>query len=121
MARSLAYVANANAASGSEDVPLDQIPEEIRQEVEEAYAALKSNPNGRLRATFDTEAELNEYVRQVRSYCAQRPAGVVRFRKSPTRKLPSNVMDFRITDAKDDDTPEETVTPVTVAASGRKR
>jgi hypothetical protein len=97
-------------------LPLDAIPQDIRDEVEEAYAALKQTP-GRLRVQFTDKSELTLFVKQVTSYCAQRPAeigGPIRFRKSPTRGLPDTMMDHRITDVKEEAAPVETGTaPVT--------
>lgn len=99
MARQISYVANVGkATTTAAPLSLEDIPADIREEVEQAYAALKTNPDGRFRAAFDDEQELRQYVRYVTSYCEIRPEGQIRFRKSPTRKLPPNVMDFRITD-----------------------
>lgn len=99
MARKLAFVPTT-APGVTALVALDDIPQDVKDEVEEVYANLKANPNGRIRAEFDTPAELRVYVTQVTSYCELRPAGAIRFRKSPTKNLPQNVMDFRITDLK---------------------
>ena len=90
---------NTNGGSGL--LELDQVPDEVKEEVEQIYAGLKQNPNGRMRVGFSTVDELNAYVLQVQSYCQQRPAGAIRFRKSPTRGLPENYMDFRISDVKE--------------------
>jgi hypothetical protein len=60
-----------------------------------------------MRATFGDKAELNLYLAQATAYCSQREAGPIRFRRSPTRNLPDNVMDYRITDVK---TPSEETT-----------
>lgn len=90
---------NTNGGTGLLD--LSQVPDEVKTEVEEIYNGLKSNPNGRMRVGFETVDELNQYVLQVQSYCQQRPAGAIRFRKSPTRGLPENYMDFRISDVKE--------------------
>lgn len=101
-------------------LPLDQIPDDIKAEVEEIYAGLKTNPNGRMRVEFDTKGELAQYVLQVTSYCKQRTdpqTGEVveyRFRKSPTKGLKDTQMDFRVTDPKTD---EEETTENTPQAS----
>lgn len=89
-----------NAAAGTAFLPLSEIPAEVKQEVEEAYKLLKDN-DGNLQVGYSTKAELAVYERQVRSYCAQRPAelgGPIRFRRSPVRGLPETHMAFRITD-----------------------
>lgn len=92
--------------SGSSLLNLADIPDEIKAEAEEVYAALKAN-DGRFHVEFDTKAEVNTFARQMDSYCRQRPeelGGPIRFRKSPTRGQADNVIDFRITDvpAKDE-------------------
>lgn len=97
MARTLTFVPTATPNSVA-SLALEDIPEDVRKEVEEIYATLKTNPNGRIRARFDDKAELNTFVTQVTSYCNLRPAGPIRFRKSPTKGLPDNEMDFRITE-----------------------
>jgi hypothetical protein len=76
---------------------LDDIPQDVKNDVEEVYKTLKTN-TGRMRVEFPSVGELNAYVTQVTSYCAQRPAGRIRFRKSPSRGLPATAMEFRITD-----------------------
>lgn len=108
MARTLTFVPSQTAPTGSKQIGLDSIPEEVKQEVEDTYKVLKDNPSGRMRVTFDSRTELLQYTAQVTSYCAQRPAeigGPLRFRKSPTKGLDKNtVMDFRITDPVDNGT-----------------
>ena len=101
MARTIIYIATkVSSGESGTHLALEDIPQDIRTEVEEAYAGMKANPYGRFRASFDTAEEMATYIAQVTAYCAQRPAGAIRFRKSPTRNLPDNTMDFRITDLK---------------------
>ena len=102
----LVFVAQAKPASASDAIDLADIPEEIKSEVEQVYEALKTNP-GRFHVEFQDVATLNKYVAQVQAYCAQRPAGAIRFRRSPVKGQKANVMDFRITDLK---TPNEETT-----------
>jgi hypothetical protein len=80
----------------------EQIPEEVGKEVEEIYAYLQGNPDGRMRVEFDTKGELDVYALQVKSYCKLREPELY-FRKSPARNLKPTQMDFRVTDVK----PEE--------------
>lgn len=85
-------------------IDLDHIPEEVKQDAEEAYTALKGNPNGRLQLEFDTEAEALEWCAQMRSFCEQREPAL-RFRRSPLRgaaKAPGRVQ-YRVTDIADED------------------
>ena len=92
MARTLAFVPNV---SGSALIPLAEIPEDVQNEMDEAYEQLRGH-DGRIRATFDTEEEANIYCRQAASYCAQRESGALKFRRSPTKGLPKNVVDFTV-------------------------
>lgn len=124
----LTFIANATGSSGPALISLNEIPQEVKDEVEEIYKALKENVDGRMRVEFDNKAECERYMKQVISYCTQRPNGKLRFRKSPTRGLQPNVMDFRITDPVAEDAPEastpasapaETATPA--ASGGRSK
>lgn len=111
--------------SGATLIALEDIPEDVVQGVEEVYAALKSAA-GRMRAEFDSKAEAIQWMRQAQAYCAQRPDGAIRFRKSPTPKLADNVIEFRITDldTKEEEPPTSTpiveATPAKVAKAVRK-
>lgn len=92
------FITTATNAAGV-SLGLDDIPQDVKDDVEEVYAYLKANPTGRMRTpAFASKTEMLTWVALVQAYCAVRPAGVLRFRKSPTRNLPENVMDFRITD-----------------------
>lgn len=92
MARKLAFVPNI---SGSALLPMADIPQDVRDEMEETYTQLQGH-DGRIRAEFDTEEEANIYCKQAASYCAQRDGGVLKFRRSPTKGLPKNVVDFTV-------------------------
>ena len=88
-----------NAPAGSNELTLDEIPQDIRDGVEEVYAYLKTNPAGRMRTpAFADKNAAAVWQALTTAYCKVRPAGAVRFRRSPTRNLPENVIDFRITD-----------------------
>lgn len=93
MARKLTFIPNL---AGGTLIPMEDIPEDVQQETEEAYEAIRSK-DGRIRVEFDTKEEADLYCRQVASYCAQRANGKLRFRRSPTRNLPETTVDFRIT------------------------
>jgi hypothetical protein len=93
MARKLQFIPNT---TGVALLPLESIPQDVRDEIEEAYQSLKTM-DGRIRVEFDTEDEAAIYCRQAASYAAQRPEGAVKFRRSPTKGLPKNVVDFRVT------------------------
>lgn len=109
MARNIVYV--PNAAPSTFLTPVAEIPEDVKKDVEDSYAALKTNPNGRLRIEFANKAEVNLFISQANAYCTQRmvdgKAAPIRFRKSPTRGLADNVMDYTV---KDLQTPNEKVT-----------
>jgi len=133
MARKVSYVPTAPDRGSVATIPAAEIPADVIQEVEEVYAALKANPNGRMRAEFDSKEELHQYMTQVTSYCRQRTvdgvAAPLRFRKSPTKNLPETTMDYRIGDPLADknaiDTPTDgpattPAAPVTPAATPAK-
>lgn len=92
MARKLSFVPNLSAGTL---IPLAEIPEDVQQEMEEAYEQLAGH-DGRIRAEFDSKDEATLYCRQAASYCSQRPNGVLKFRRSPTKGLPENVVDFTV-------------------------
>jgi hypothetical protein len=84
--------------TGPAVTPLDDIPNDVKQYVEEVYAKQRKTP-GRERAEYDTEEELKREFKFMADYVAQRPkslGGPLKIRKSPTRDMPDNVMDFRI-------------------------
>lgn len=93
MARKATFIPNVTTSAF---IPLADIPEEVKSEMEEYYEACRKQ-DGRIRIEFDTVDELKTYFRQMASYAAQRPKGALRVRKSPTRNLPDNVADFRVT------------------------
>lgn len=102
MARKTSYVPNATPTKF--DIPVDEIPEDVKAECEEAYKNLKENPGGRFRAEFDEVKEVAIFVGQATAYCNQRTvngvAAPIRFRKSPTKKgsLKDTQLDYRVTD-----------------------
>jgi hypothetical protein len=109
-------------------MPFDQIPDDIKTEAEEIYAALKAN-DGRMKVEFDTKQEVDEYANLLTSYCLQRPAelgGPIRFRRSPVKGQAENVMDFRITDPLPEKSEETTTNasetaPVEASPKSRSR
>lgn len=102
----LKFIPTVTASSGPKVYSLEEIPDEVKNDVEEAYELLKKQ-NGRLAVEFPSVGELNLYMAHVKSYCELRPAGAIRFRKSPTKNLKPTQMEFRITDV---ETPNETTT-----------
>ncbi len=89
--------------TGPQRIALDEIPDEVKQFVEEVYAKQRKNP-GRTRVSYDTSEELDIEFKFMVDYAAQRPAGILTVRRSPTRATGfpkgtdlSTVMDFRIT------------------------
>jgi hypothetical protein len=98
MTMNFSFVPTNSGAAGS-DLALDEIPQDVRDEVEEVYAFLKANPNGRMRTPeFPSKQAALAWQAMAVAYCKVRPAGEIRFRKSPTRGLKDTVIDFRITD-----------------------
>lgn len=82
--------------TGPQRTPLDEIPQDVKDYVESVYAAQRKTP-GREHVEYDTEKELNAEWKLMVDYAAQRKAGVLKIRRSPTRNLPAHVMEFRVT------------------------
>lgn len=81
---------------GPQRTPLDDIPEDVKKFVEDVYAKQRKTP-GRERVTYADADELKADFKLMADYAAQRTAGILKIRRSPTRDLPDNVMDIRIT------------------------
>ena len=81
--------------TGPQRTALDEIPNDVKEFVESVYAKQRKTP-GRERVTYDTAEELRDDFKLMADYCAQRPAGILKIRKSPTRDLAENVMDIRV-------------------------
>lgn len=120
VARTIAFVPTLTNNGGSVIVPLASIPQDVKDDLEEAYEALKANPSGRFNVVFGDKKEAHQFETWAKSYCAQRtivdPAGDVveapiRFRKSPTKGLPANQIDFRISDIVADEVETEESKP----------
>jgi hypothetical protein len=77
-------------------IPMDQIPQDVKDDFEGAWKEMQKS-EGRMRVSFDTKAEALKWTREMASYAANRPGGALRFRRSPTKGLPDEVVDFRIT------------------------
>ena len=82
--------------------PLDEIPDDLKAFVEEVYEKQRKTP-GRERTLYDTEKELNDEWKQIVDYAHQRPAGLLKVRRSPTRASslpkglkPETTMDWRV-------------------------
>lgn len=83
--------------TGKELIPLDAIPEDVKQYVEEVWAKQRKSPS-RERATYDNDTERDTEFKQIVSYVAQRPknlGGVLAVRRSPSKDLPAHSMDLR--------------------------
>lgn len=120
MARKLSFV--VAAAPSKFTMELDAIPQDIRDDVEQAYAAIKENPSLRVRAEFDTVEEVKKFEQLVKAYCELRPAGKIRYRKSPTKGLAENVIDFRITDLQtENEKTTEEIREAADAANGKTK
>lgn len=100
--RRLAVVVSQTANAKAAPLALEDIPEWVRQDAEDAYEVCGKNPLARLHAEFDTVEDAKLYQRLMTSYCQIRTVdgkpAQIRFRKSPTRNQPDHVMDFRVTD-----------------------
>lgn len=96
MGRKITYVPIVKSASNSATVGLDLIPAEVKQELEDAYALMQKQPNGRISIDFDTEAEVAEYFSWALSYAKLRKEGALIVRKSPVRDCPPTQLNFTI-------------------------
>lgn len=93
MARKSTFVPDT---TGPQRVALEDIPDDIKKYVEEVYARQRKTP-GREHVEYDTVKELENEFKLMVDYAAQRPGGILKVRKSPTRGLKDNVMEFRVT------------------------
>ena len=76
-------------------IPLDEIPQDVKDFAEEVYAWQRKT-SGRERVTYDNDQERELESRQLASYAAQRPQGVLKYTRSPSKGLPPHAMDFRL-------------------------
>lgn len=106
-------------AGETDIVPLDAIPDEVKQEVEEMIAHLADN-DGRFAVGYATDAELAQYVKLVKSYLAQRPGPVHVYRKSPVRGVPEGQGHFKISLKSEATTPEVPAVPTGVTLGKKK-
>lgn len=91
-----------SASSAGEGLTLEDIPEDVRLDVEEVYKFCKENPTARMRTPqFASKTEALAWQAMATAYCALRPAGAIAMRRSPTRGLPDTQFDFRIKDLPD--------------------
>lgn len=93
MARKAVFIQDT---TGPVRTPLDEIPADVKKFVEDTYAAQRKTP-GRTRVEYDTADEMALDFKLMADYCAQRPAGILKLRKSPSRGLKDTESDFRIT------------------------
>jgi hypothetical protein len=101
--RTLAVIVSQSANAKAAPMALEDIPEWVRGDAEDAYAQCKNHPQARLHAEFDSVEDAKLYMRMLSAYCQNRPDGKggvapIRFRKSPTRNQPDHIIDFRVTD-----------------------
>lgn len=74
-----------------------------------------------MHAEFDSKQDLLRWEKLIKSYCAQRPAGPIHYRRSPVRNQAEGHVNFRITDVptkneKDSNEINEAAAKVTTAA-----
>jgi hypothetical protein len=87
--------------SGTNVTPLDQIPADLIQYVEEVYDRQRKTP-GRERTEYDTKAEMLAEWKLIGDYVSQRKGkdgkpAILAVRRSPVRDKAENVMEWRIT------------------------
>jgi len=82
--------------TGTQLIPLDAIPQDVKDYVEALYKAQAKTPS-RERVTYDNDQERDTEFKQMVSYAAQRKAGILKVRRSPSKDLPPHTMDVRVT------------------------
>jgi hypothetical protein len=82
--------------TGPQRLPLDAIPDDVKAFVEEVYKRQQKAP-GRERVVYDSDQERDTEFKQIADYVSQRPAGVLKVRRSPSKDLPPHAMDLRFT------------------------
>lgn len=98
MAR-LNFTAVQATTAATEGLTLEDIPVDVREDVEEVYKFCKENPTARMRTPqFASKTEALAWQALATAYCALRPDGAISLRRSPTRGLPDTQFDFRIKD-----------------------
>ena len=90
------------------------VPEDVKVDVEDTYAALGGDKSKAAQIVFADKAELNTFVKQARTYCENRtrptsetddtpvPAPLV-FRKVPRKGAPDNILTFAVNDPETDE------------------
>lgn len=86
----------APVVTGPNYIALEDIPADVKKLVDDSYEQCRKQ-DGNVRVEYDTVEELELEFKQMVSYAAQRPNGVLKVRKSPVRNLPETVMAFRVT------------------------
>lgn len=88
----------------------DEVPQEVKDYIEKAYADTKERPDARFRLVFgdiedptdDDIADANKFIGQARTYCETREAGKLTFRrltvKDDDEEAIENVVQFRVTE-----------------------
>lgn len=82
-------------AGGTSLVPWEEIPEDVKTQMEEAAELLLST-SGRIHATFRDEAEKALFSQYATSWGKLRPAGEITFRWSPTKGNQKHEGDFTL-------------------------
>jgi hypothetical protein len=80
-----------------------EVPADVIEEIEGLFAYMTENPGHEGFVTFDDDENLEKdkalWLRQVRSYCATREAGALKFRQLPSKHL--NKTEIRFSLARD--------------------
>lgn len=89
------------------------VPDDVKQDVEDTYAALAGDRDKSAQITFGDKKELTDFVKHARTYCENRtrptsktdetpvPAPLS-FRKIPRKGAPDNVLTFGVFDPETD-------------------
>ena len=99
MARKLTFVASAKPGQ----ISVSDVPQDVKDEIDSIFEHLAANPGLEGYAQFDGEGfegkdaddkarkEAAQWERQVRAYCESREAGILKYRRLPSKTLPPGI------------------------------
>jgi len=92
----MAVIKIVQSARAGQSSTLD-IPDEVKNDVDATYDALRQDSNAEAFAEFETGDERKLWLKQVRSYVATRETGALKIRVLPSKHLPETQLRFKIT------------------------
>jgi hypothetical protein len=74
-----------------------EVPQDVKDDIDAIYAHLTANPGTEGFAEFDTDEEVQPWLKFARAYATSREAGALKFRQLPSKHLPANQIRFSLT------------------------